>query len=218
VFPLIASPTSCQHSPSRQQRATLCLVLALACLILSACFTGAAQAALVSAGACNDAALSQPFLPWGDSSSYELAPGGSFEGSLSGWKLSGGAQRAAGGEPYAATGSVGSYSLQLPSGASAQSPFTCANASYPTFRFFARNYGAASTVLVQVVYQTALGSISLPLGVVALSGEWRPTLTMLTGSVVGGLLSGGTAQIALRFTALTGRSNVDDVFVDPRMK
>jgi hypothetical protein len=41
---------------------------------------------------------------------------------------------------------------------------------------------------------------------------------MLTGSVVGGLLSGGTAQVALRFTALLGTSNIDDVFIDPRMR
>jgi hypothetical protein len=92
------------------------------------------------------------------------------------------------------------------------------NASYPTFRFFARNNGLVSTVLAQVVYKTILGSVALPLGVVALSEEWAPTLPMLTGSVVGGLLSGGTAEVALRFTALTGSSDIDDVFVDPRMK
>jgi hypothetical protein len=187
-------------------------------MILGVCFTGSAGAALISGGACNEASLSQPFLPWSDSSSYEMLPGGSFEGSTSGWTLSGGARLAAGSEPYGATGSVGSRSLALSPGASAQSPFTCANASYPTFRFFARNDGALSTVLVQVVYQTALGSLSVPLGVVALSGEWQPTLPMLTGSVAVGALSGGTAHIALRFTALTGTSNIDDVFVDPRMK
>lgn len=30
-------------------------------------------------------------------------------------------------------------------------------------------------------------------------------------------LSGGTAQVALRFTELTGSSQIDDVYVDPRM-
>ena len=38
---------------------------------------------------------------------------------------------------------------------------------------------------------------------------------MLTGSAVGGLLSNGTAPLALRFTELTGTSQIDDVFVDP---
>jgi hypothetical protein len=41
---------------------------------------------------------------------------------------------------------------------------------------------------------------------------------MLTLAAVPGLLTGGTSQVALRFTALTGSSQIDDVFVDPRMR
>jgi hypothetical protein len=177
-----------------------------------------AQAALLRTGACNESALSQPFAQWGDSSSYELVAQGDFEGSLSQWTLDGGASKAHESEPYGVTGKVGNFSLALPAGASAQSPYTCVDASYPTFRFFARNGDLLSTVLVQVVYKTVLGPVALPLGAVALSGSWQPTLPMLTGSVVGGLLSGGTAQAALRFTALTGESRIDDVYIDPRMR
>jgi hypothetical protein len=201
----------------RRRGVSLGGAVALVALTLSVVASAPAQAALISTGACNEAALSQPFARWGDTSSYELVPGGDFEGSLAGWTLSGGAQRVAGSEPYGATGSVGSYSLELPAGASVESPFTCVDAAYPTFRFFARNESLLSTVVVQVVYKTLLGQVALPLGVVALSGEWEPTLPMLTGSVVTGVLSGGTAQAALRFTALTGSSRIDDVFVDPRM-
>ncbi|MGA8365251.1 MAG: hypothetical protein WB709_12135 [Solirubrobacteraceae bacterium] len=199
---------------------SLSLALGSTCatVALTAFSAAPAGAVLISTGACSDAKLTQPFARWGDSSTYELAPGGDFEGSLSGWTLSGSAARVAGSEPFGATGTVGAYSLALGAGASAQSPYMCVNASYPTFRFFARNAGLLSTVLVQVVYQTALGTVALPLGTVALSGEWQPTLTMLTGSLAGGLLSGGTAQAALRFTALTGSSRIDDVFVDPRMR
>ena len=208
-------------TPARRlRRSGPSVALASACagIVITAFSAAPAGAALVSTGACNEAALTQPFARWGDSSTYELAPGGDFEGSLSGWTLGGAAARVAGSEPFGATGAVGSYSLALGAGASAQSPYVCVNASYPTFRFFARNAGLLSTVLVQVVYKTALGPVALPLGTVALSGEWQPTLPMLTGSVVGGLLSGGTAQAALRFTALTGSSRIDDVFVDPRMR
>lgn len=214
-FPALPTFAGPRRSPARG--ASLGPALALA-LLLAVCFASPAQAALISTGACNEASLSQPFLRWGDASYYELVPGGSFESSPSGWTLSGGAGRVAGSEPYGATGSVGAYSMALPAGASAQSPFTCVDAGYPSFRFFARNDSLASTVLVQVVYKTLLGTVALPLGVVALSGDWQPTLPMLTGSVVTGLLSGGTAQAALRFTALTGSSEIDDVFVDPRMK
>jgi hypothetical protein len=217
VFSPTPLPTAARLRPSWRRGSWLCFATALTGLLISACFAGSAQAALISTGACNGAALSQPFQRWGDSSSYELVPGGSFEGSLEGWSLSGGAARVAGSEPDGATGSVGSDSLALPAGASAQSPFVCVNASYPTFRFFARNERLLATVLVQVVYKTPLGLVALPLGAVAASWEWEPTLPMLTGSLVGAALSGGTAEVALRFTALTGTSRIDDVFVDPRM-
>ncbi len=207
-----------RFTSSLLRRCSLTAGMVCACMLFVAFSAAPAGAALIDTGACNAAAVSQPFLAWGDSSYYELVPGGNFEGSLSGWSFSGGAQPVAGGEPYDVAGSVDADSLALPQGASAQSPFTCVDAAYPTFRFFARNQGLASTVLVQVVYKTLLGSVALPLGVVALSGEWEPTLPMLTGSIVTGALSGGTAEVALRFTALTGSSHIDDVFVDPWMK
>jgi hypothetical protein len=189
----------------------------LSSAITIACVSGSsAQAALISTGACNNAVLSHPFTRWGDQNNYELVSGGDFEGSLSGWTVRG-AQRVPGSEPYGVTGHLGGYSLSLPAGASAQSPFTCVNASNPTFRFFAKNANLLSTLAVQVVYKTLLGEVALPLGAVALSTKWSPTLPMLTGSVVVGLLSGGTAQAALRFTAVTGSTQIDDVFIDPRM-
>jgi hypothetical protein len=194
------------------------LGLLIATLALALPSVAPAQAALVSTGACNEAPLGEPFAQWGDSNTYELIEQGDFEGSLSQWTLASGAYRAPEGEPYAVRGTPDEWSLALPQGASAQSPYTCVNASYPSFRFFARNEGLLSTVVVQVVYKTVLGPVALPLGAVALSGSWQPTLPMLTGSVVGGLLSGGTAQVALRFTALTGGSRIDDVYIDPRMR
>ena len=196
----------------------------IALALLSSALTSAfltsvpAHAALVSTGACNNDPLSQPFAQWGDSNTYELVAGGDFEGSLAGWTLSNGAHRVSGSEPYDVTGHVGNYSLEIPAGGSVQSPYTCVNASDPIFRFFAKNAGLLSTTLVQVVYKTVLGEVALPLGAVALQSSWSPTLPMLTGSVVTGLLSGGTAEAALRFTELTGGSQIDDIFIDPRMR
>jgi hypothetical protein len=177
-----------------------------------------AQASLISTGACDNSTLTQPFARFGDSNSYKLVPGSDFEGSMTGWSFTGAAGTASGSEPFGATGIVGKYSLNLPAGSSAQSPFTCVNASDPIFRFFARNNGLLSSLTVAVIYKTVLGQVALPLGVSALSANWNPSLPLLTGSVVGGLLSGGTAQVALRFTALTGSSQIDDVYIDPRMK
>jgi hypothetical protein len=196
-------------------------IVGLACtavvlVILTMAGTAPAGAALINSGTCPATNLSHPFAAWGDSSSYELVPGGSFEGSLAGWSLSGGAARTTGSEPYAATGTVGQSSLLLPAGASAQSPPVCVDASNPTFRFFVHNNSLPASVAVQVVYPTLLGPVALPLGAAALSPTWGPTLPMLTGSLAGALLNGGTTQLSLRFTALLGTSRIDDVFVDPR--
>jgi hypothetical protein len=189
---------------------------AIAVLVLAILPAAPAQAA--SAGTCPSSALSQPFLRWGDSSSYQLVAGGDFEGTLSGWTLSNGALKASGSEPYGATGKVGAWSLALPYGASAQSPFTCVDSRFKTFRFFARNTGAVSKVLVHVTYQTPIGLVSVPVGTVTLTNGWQPTPAMPTGASLAGALLGGTAQMALTFTAVTGNSVIDDVFVDPRMR
>jgi hypothetical protein len=190
-------------------------ILFFATLALLGLPVASAQA---SAGTCPSSTASEPFAQWGDESSYTLVSQGDFEGSLSQWTLGDGARVVAGSEPYGATGAVGKFSLALPAGGSAQSPYTCVTADDPTFRFFARNSNLLSALAVEVVYKTALGTIALPLGAVALSPTWQPTQPMLTASVAAGLLSGGTAQLALRFTELTGASQIDDVFIDPRMR
>lgn len=198
-------------------------LLSLAMLLASFGVSGAvsaasAQAALVSLDACDSSTLTTPFSPWADTNYYKLAPGGSFESGTTGWTLSGGARIVSGSEPYGATGTVGRSSLYLPAGSSAQSPLTCVDAAYPTLRLFARNGGLLSTVAVQLLYRDPLlGLVAIPVGTAALSGQWAPTAPMLTASAVPGLLGGGYAQVAVRFTALLGSSQIDDVFIDPRM-
>ena len=209
------------HSASlNSPRRRLLLAGLLGGLALAVLPAASAKAALIATDSCDNATLTQPFAPWGDSNSYKAVPGGDFEGRLVGWTLTGGARVVGGSEPFGATGSVGSQSLALPAGASAQSPYTCVDFAYPTFRFFARNSGLLSTVLVSIVYkEPLLGATAVPIGAVALSPTWAPTLPMLTAaqvqSVVNTLLVQGTPQVALRFTALTGNSQIDDVFVDP---
>lgn len=205
---------SIQPTPIKAIVGLVCTALVL--VISTIAGTATAGAALINSGTCPAINLSHPFASWGDSSSYQLVPGGNFEGSLAGWSLSGGAARTTGSEPYSATGTAGQSSLLLPAGASAQSPPVCVDASKPTFRFFARNNSLLAGVAVQVVYPTLLGPVALPLGAAALSPTWRPTLPMLTGSLAGALLNGGTTQMSLRFTAVLGTSQIDDVFVDPR--
>jgi hypothetical protein len=185
----------------------------------SAVSAGSAQAALISTAACSNAAVSQPFTPWGDANEYALVPGGDFETGAAGWTLTGGAHTVAGSEPYAATGKLGASSLELPAGASAQSPQFCVDAAYPTFRFFARNDSLTATLTVSVVINVPLlGADVIPVGVIAAGQTWQATPAMLTDSTLAGLLSGGVANISLRFSATGGPSQIDDVFVDPNCK
>jgi hypothetical protein len=194
----------------------------LGALALAVLPAASAKAALISTDACDNATLTQPFAQFNDTNDYKLVPGGNFEGSLSGWTLSRGATRVAGSEPFGATGTVGNSSMYLAAGASVQTPYTCVDAAYPSFRFFGRNNGLLSIVAVSIVYkEPLLGPVAVPVGTVALSGSWGPSSRMLTLSVVqglvNGLLTGKTPQVALRFTAVTGSSQIDDVFIDPRM-
>jgi hypothetical protein len=188
--------------------------VALSTAAVGAFAASQAQAGVVSLAACDSSPLSQPFLPWADSSQYKLVPAGDFEGPLTGWSLNG-ASVVAGSEPDGVTGAVGASSLSLPAGASAQSATTCVDAAYPTLRFFARSDRPGSLLAVSVVYQTLLGPTAVPVGLVTLNGSWAPTLPMTTASAVGGLLTNGTAPLAIRFNEVTGTSQIDDVFVDP---
>ena len=186
------------------------LVVTLASLTSLAAGAGglaaSAQARLVSAPLCNDAALSHPFAAWNDNAQYELAPGGDFESSS--WTLGDGAQVVSGSEPFAVTGTLGSASLSLPAGAWAESPQTCINADYRTMRMFVGGTGRA---LVEVVYHGA----GFPSGVVHAGGSWQPSRILRTNGALFGLLSGGTANVTLRITALAGNPIIDDVFIDP---
>ncbi len=166
----------------------------------------AAAADPVNLAACNDAALSHAFAPWGDPSSYELSPGGDFESAA--WTLEGGAQLTAGSEPYAATGSAGDSSLLLPAGSSAESPLTCVDAAYPTVRFFMAGSGLVAVSIVD-------DGLTVPAGIAVATGDWQPMPVMVTESPLLGALSGGTAQVSLQLTALTGDPRIDDVFIDP---
>lgn len=188
---------------------TVSAAFTLGAIVLLAPVVSDAQAAsksLVNLNPCNVSATSQPFARWLDFAEYELSPGGDFESST--WTLTGGARRVAGSEPYAATGRLGSYSLSLPAGSSGESPLTCVDAAYPSARFFIAGQGSVAVSIVD-------GSAVIPAGVAVAGGCWSPTPVMLTSAAVLGALSGGTAQVSVRVTGLTGDPRIDDVFIDP---
>lgn len=201
------------HLPRRMLGivSSACAIGAAALVALPASSAQASLLGFVSLNSCDNSALTQPFQPWLDNDYYKLAPGADFESGLSGWTLNNGAGQVAGSESYGVTGSVGAYSLGLPAGSSAVSPTTCVNAAYPTFRFFTRSDTPGSLLSVSVVY----GGVTIPVGLVSPTSSWQPTPPMTTLSAIPGLLNGGTANVELQFTEVSGSAQVDDAYVDP---
>ncbi len=209
---------SLSKAPAIAARAALTLTgtIALALGGIAGALPVSAQAATTTT--CPSTTLVQPFLTYGDENYYWLVPDGGFEGSSAGWSFSGGAKVAAAGEPSSVAGVLGADSLQLPQGASAQSPFMCVEPTERKFRFFAHSEGASATILASVVYQSSLGNITVPIELITLKSSWAPSPIVKTGAAVATAISGGVAHLALRFTTVSGTARIDDVYLDPRMR
>jgi hypothetical protein len=215
-----------QFNTSRVARRLTLLAGAVAAVSAVALPAASAQAALtltlptptVTTTACEAGATSEVFLPWGDTNQYGLLAGGNFEGLLLGWTLTGGARTVLGSEPFNAAGPLGLFSMGLPAGSSVTTPLTCVDAGTPTFRFFARNLSSTANVLVQVVYTPPGSTSPLVVAVGDVSGNtaWAPSRVMVTGGTILSAKTGNAAEVSLRFTALGGPSQIDDIFVDPR--
>jgi hypothetical protein len=197
------------------------LVLAALTAIGALSVAASAQAGplVASATNCDTQVFEQPFLPWADVANYVLAPDGTLESGAAGWSLAGGAATGSGNEPYFVHGAGEATSLGLPGGSSATTPSMCVGIEHPTLRLFARNGGSIlSTLKVEVLFEDGLGQAhSLPIGVVAGTSAWGPTLPMPIVVNLLPLLPGERTAVAFRFTpqGAGGKWRIDDVYVDP---
>jgi len=190
-------------------------VVVLFCLAGIAAATAVhASAGLLGTGSASycDPNSSQVFKPWGDSSNYMLTPGGSFEVGTPSWKLGGGAKIVSGNESYFIHSKTDRKALYMPAGSSASSPSMCFAAGDWHLRFVGSGSGQ---VRVAVTVNSLLGVLSiLDGGTVSNNGTWKPSPKVgLLLTNVGGLLT--TNAISLRFTATSGASQLDDVYLDP---
>jgi hypothetical protein len=177
--------------------------------------TASAGTLAASATSCGSAPIEQPFRRWLDPAKYFLAPDGAIEGTLSGWTLRGGAAKVAGNETAFIHDKRDRSSLSLPRGSSATTRAMCVGLLYPTMRFMA-SASLGSLMAVSAVLENPLGgTLTLPVGVVAGTGSWQPTLPILVGANLLATLGNGRAAVAFTFTPLTGSWRVDDVYVDP---
>jgi hypothetical protein len=174
----------------------------------------------MSATDCRDGALTQPFKPWADGAYYKEVPGGAFEPAATGWTLRGGARVVSGNEPWNVRNARDSRSLLLPAGSSAISAPSCVGLAEPTMRFFAkRSRGLLSTLAVTVWVRTSLGlELGVPIGIVLGNGTWKPSPRFLSVANLLPLFPGERTPVAFMFTPLLGDWQIDDVYVDPRMR
>jgi hypothetical protein len=177
----------------------------------------AAQAdvlALTSSG-CGPAPSEREFLPWLDVARYVPVRDNGLEAGGKGWTLEG-ASVVAGNEPWRVNGRYDSRALALPAGAAATTPAMCVGLEHPTVRLFARGTGLLS---VHVVADSALGRTVLPIGVVAGTGTWAPSLPLAMAANALTLLPGDATRVSFRFAPVgSGTWEVDDVYVDPYSK
>ena len=194
-------------------------VVVLATAVTAALAFGATsgQAGLITGLlSCPGVTYSQPFSQWGDSNSYFLAPGGSFEGSNS-WSLAGGAQVVGGNEPFYLNSQSDSHSLLLPRGSSATTPAMCLAALSPHLRVVGKA-SDGSGVHVDIYASGLLGLVRLPVAAnIPLSSTWGPSgdVGLLLQNVLA-LTNLGKTSVAFRFTPIGSATvQIDDFYVDP---
>jgi hypothetical protein len=161
----------------------------------------------------------QVFAPWGDTSSYFLAPNGGLESGTTGWSLSG-ASVVYGNQPFFRSGS---HALSLPSGSTATSPATCIGSGDVYVRMFGSDQNGADRGLhVRVIWYGLLNSV---LGITdvntfAPGGGWSPTdkLDSTGGSIstpILPILGSTSARIQVTPSGSGSRWLIDDLYIDP---
>jgi hypothetical protein len=169
--------------------------------------------------ACASGTLSSPFAQFGDTASYSLIPGGSFESGAPGWSLTGAAV-AAGNESYEVAG--GSHSLAIQPSGTAVSPAFCVSVANPSFRFFARQTSGSWGVLNVSLRWTETSGVSHETSVASLQSgtSWKVTPILQLASTLPLWQAASTlsVQVVFKPERYGGAWAIDDVYIDPRMR
>jgi hypothetical protein len=160
---------------------------------------------------CPAKTIEHPFAAFGDSNAYTLI---SSAETSSGWSLKGGSV-ASGNEPWFVHSSADSRGVSIAPGGKAETPAVCLTLLDPTARYFTRG-SAGGKLQVDVIGKLPLG-LGLVLGSTTITGNgsWEPSdiqhfLANLTSVI--------TWNLSLRFTAVSGTWQVDDVYLDPMLQ
>lgn len=178
---------------------------------------------------CEHPLIEQPFTFIGDTLDYVLAPDGSFEGD--GWLLTDGAAVAAGNDPFPLhpAGTDDDALLAMPDGSSAASAPMCVDLNYPHFRMAIRQVGdgdgrwgwsrADGALRVETLYPSAKRPRWRRVDTIRPRGSGWMISDFLDLEPGRGGEGPGAREVSLRFTAAgDGGFEIDDVYVDPRMR
>jgi hypothetical protein len=196
---------------------------------LTACALGATASPALAGGApvsasydtsdCSVQEFSQPFASVKDTNSYFLAPGGSFAdpaaSTAAGWQLSNGASFV----PTARADGTSGWAIDLPSKAVAISPVMCITTDYPKARAWVRSVTGGDGVDFMVAYQ-GTATWEAPKDQGDLKGDGN-RLWKASGTVdLHPIKLSGWQKIRLQFVGRgsASRSQITDVWVDPRMR
>jgi hypothetical protein len=196
----------------RPRRTALAVMTAASVSVL---VPGLAQACTVA-----QTPTKQAFKQFGDTSSYSLASGGSFESGTSGWTLTG-ASVQSGNEAYHVNAASDSRSLSIPASGGAISAPICVSSSTPTFRFFARQTsGGWAEVNVNVLWSDSSGAHVTTAGGLSPTTSWAPSEVYNLGAMLPLWQPGSTLSVRIQFVpaATGGGLAVDDLEVDPYSK
>jgi hypothetical protein len=175
---------------------------------------------------CQDPLIENPFSFAGDLLDYVLAPDGSFEGSASSsWLLDGGAAAVPGNDPFPIRPAAPDATvMSLPTGSSATSAPMCVDLTYPTFRLAVHALPRADgkykgRLKIETLYPNAKNPQWRKVDVIKPdSGAWTLSDFLDLQPERGGSTP-GARQVSLRFSVTgEGGFEIDDVYVDPRMR
>ena len=185
----------------------------LSLLTAAAALGVAALPSAASASTCVPGPTAPVFAQFGDPAFYFLAPGGSFEGSLS-WARSGSASVVSGNEPFMLAGRGDKQSLKLGYGGSVTTPKLCVTRDLPHLRFVAKAVGSGQLDVEVRLYGADGRVTNSSTGSVSPSAHllWAPSRNV--DRKVDQLMASETGYVDVRFKS-QGDWLVDDVVVDP---
>jgi hypothetical protein len=146
---------------------------------------------------------------------YTPFPGSTFEHGASGWSWDNKAAIVAG-DSNPMLGSVGTHSVQIPSGGTARSPWVCVNSATPSMRFFVRRVSGSGSLIINGVEHSDKKQLTTITRITA-GSSWQPSAVVAFPAVFTASDTGLQAQF--QFTADPGTVfRIDDIELDPYLR